>query len=532
MKQVLSLCLVLMIPYLFTQKLAADSKVFITSEPNGASVLWDGNPLGKTPLLGLEVNVGTYKLEFRLDGYQSQIYNLQVKSDGLDYPVNVKLDAIPKTGTLRIESQPSGAVVYINGSRKPGTTPVTIRDLTAGGYEVRVEKSGYESAYRSIPVRASQSEVISFSLVRIPPKYGSIQVKSQPNGATVYLNGTRQSGNTPTVIPDLSAGNYSVGLEKSGYQTATRRISVTAGKKEIVSVSLNPIIIPSDTKSAKDTPKIPLSQLAETQTKLTEKAKLSAISLPSGSTVYLDNTIIGRTPLDQQVSPGPHTIRIISTGYKDWSEIRSFNPGETVNVDARLIYIGSGGGGGGGRATESMDPMYIIIGVVAASTAVVAVTLILLLRRRKAATVVSPVSSSGFAGGQDITPHLSTGAIFGDYHLLGRIGQGGMAVVYKARHRQRPGELALKVPFQNMIHEEEFVNRFLRQAEIGAQLSHPRIVNIIDSGSVDGVPYLAMEYIQGGDLRKRINQYGRLPISQAVKYAIQVCEALDYVHLL
>jgi hypothetical protein len=133
---------------------------------------------------------------------------------------------------------------------------------------------------------------------------------------------------------------------------------------------------------------------------------------------------------------------------------------------------------------------------------------------------------------RDITPHAHEAMRLGDYEIADEIGRGGMGVVYRARKPESPDRIvALKMPFENMVHDEEFRERFLRQAEIGAQLSHPHIVTIVDSGEADGVPYIAMEYVEGGDLRHRLDEDGRLPVGVAVSYAVQICEALDYVHL-
>ena len=211
--------------------------------------------------------------------------------------------------------------------------------------------------------------------------------------------------------------------------------------------------------------------------------------------------------------------------------------------------VGGGGSGlpdtsGGGRRldTERAEALWeqavawasgnvnliLFCGFAAGALALLIVLPIRLSKRRAAARRIGAAPTHA----RNITPHVAEVMEFGDYEILEEIGRGGMGVVYRARKPENADRLmALKVPFENMLHDEEFRERFLRQAEIGAQLSHPHIVTILDSGEFDGVPYIAMEHVEGVDLRVRLDEDGQLPVGVAASYVIQICEALDYVHL-
>jgi serine/threonine-protein kinase len=117
---------------------------------------------------------------------------------------------------------------------------------------------------------------------------------------------------------------------------------------------------------------------------------------------------------------------------------------------------------------------------------------------------------------------------FGEYRLIEPLGRGGMASVYKVERR---GELfALKRPLPAFLQEPEFLERFLREAEIGRTLHHPNIVRILERGEIEGVPYFTMELVPGQTLQALL-QRGVLDPRQAAALVVQVAEALDYAHL-
>lgn len=116
------------------------------------------------------------------------------------------------------------------------------------------------------------------------------------------------------------------------------------------------------------------------------------------------------------------------------------------------------------------------------------------------------------------------------YEILGVIGRGGMALVYKAVQRNLGRIVALKVIHQNLVHDHEFITRFLREAQLSASLSHPNIVTVYDIGTVGQIHYMAMEYLEGEDLHLIIKKEGKIPAEKVVRWIIPIAEALDYIH--
>jgi serine/threonine-protein kinase len=117
------------------------------------------------------------------------------------------------------------------------------------------------------------------------------------------------------------------------------------------------------------------------------------------------------------------------------------------------------------------------------------------------------------------------------YRIVKPLGSGGMADVFLAHDDVLDRDVALKVMSSRYASDEEFVERFKREAQSAAALSHPNIVSIFDRGEAeDGTYYIAMEYLPGGTLKDRILKRGALPARTAAAVALQMAEALCAAH--
>src|ERR1700712_5829072 len=118
----------------------------------------------------------------------------------------------------------------------------------------------------------------------------------------------------------------------------------------------------------------------------------------------------------------------------------------------------------------------------------------------------------------------------GRYRLEARIGAGGMSTVYRALDVTLERQVAVKLMNREVATDSDQLERFRREARAVAQLSHPHIVGVIDAGEDAGRPYIVFEYVEGETLKERIRRLGRLPISEAVAYAIEIARALGCAH--
>jgi serine/threonine protein kinase/DNA-binding response OmpR family regulator len=120
--------------------------------------------------------------------------------------------------------------------------------------------------------------------------------------------------------------------------------------------------------------------------------------------------------------------------------------------------------------------------------------------------------------------------VIGNYHVLDRLGAGGMGTVYKARHRRMKRVVAIKVLSPSVGQTEMFVQRFQREVEAVARLSHPNIVMAHDADEATVGHFLVMEFVNGQDLATEVKEHGPLSIREAVGCILQAAQALDYAH--
>jgi serine/threonine protein kinase len=118
----------------------------------------------------------------------------------------------------------------------------------------------------------------------------------------------------------------------------------------------------------------------------------------------------------------------------------------------------------------------------------------------------------------------------GRYRLEARIAAGGMSTVYRALDETLERQVAVKLMNREVVSDSDQLERFRREARAVAQLSHPHIVGVIDAGEDDSRPYIVFEYVEGETLKGRIRRLGRLPITEAVAYAIEIARALGAAH--
>lgn len=133
------------------------------------------------------------------------------------------------------------------------------------------------------------------------------------------------------------------------------------------------------------------------------------------------------------------------------------------------------------------------------------------------------------ATGTDDGPTQLHGLINGRYAIGPMIGRGGAAVVYLGRDVETGHDVAVKVLRRDLA-DLTLSRRFLREIRLAAQLRHPSIVSVLDSGEVDGVPYYVMPVFGDGTLAKRLQSTGALPFDVVLQVASELSAALDFAH--
>ena len=116
------------------------------------------------------------------------------------------------------------------------------------------------------------------------------------------------------------------------------------------------------------------------------------------------------------------------------------------------------------------------------------------------------------------------------YELQELVGSGGMSSVYRGRDRLLERNVALKLLHPHFGDDDEYVERFRREARAVAQLSHPNIVTVIDRGSSNGHQFIVFEYVDGENLKQLLERTGPLPVERALDLGIQIADALAFAH--
>jgi beta-lactam-binding protein with PASTA domain len=118
----------------------------------------------------------------------------------------------------------------------------------------------------------------------------------------------------------------------------------------------------------------------------------------------------------------------------------------------------------------------------------------------------------------------------GRYRVIRRLGAGGMAEVYCAEDQQLGRQVALKLLYRRFAEDDEFVERFRREASAAAGLQHPNIVQVFDRGRWDGTYYIAMEFLPGRSLKQIVHDHGALEPDLAADLTIQILQAARFAH--
>jgi len=315
---------------------------------------------------------------------------------------------------------------------------------------------------------------------------------------------------------------------------------------------------PQATPSARPTPEIasaPTTMPARREPTLVtvpaarpDITSLEVYSQPPGALVYLDDEFLGRT--DPQsgrlqkgvVAPGRHRVRFSLAGHVDLIQELEIRAGIAASFRGALTPAAADRAAPPSRSSAPLAALAITAFVLVAFWALrrrpdprpepslpAAVTP---LPRRQTPVPLTPsrrrdaTPPPGLERTPD--PQENQPVPFGEYTLLSRLGRGGMAAVYKA---ERAGALyALKRPLADHLEDPQFLERFLREAEIGRSLHHPSIVRIYERGQVGNVPYFAMELVPGETLQALLRREAQLEPHAAARLVAQVAEALDYAH--
>jgi len=289
----------------------------ITSSPSGASVYFDDNYKGTTPVTVEVSTTGTpgHSVRLTLSGYQEWTnYYAGNPAEGQTVYVSASLTPVQSYGSITVTSSPSGATAFLDGASSQ-LTPCTFNNVVPGSHTIQVTRSGYAPWSTTTSVSAGRNTQVYASLSPVQPATGSIYVTSVPSGASVYVDGTYY-GPSPQLASGLSPGYHQVRISLSGFQDWTGSVNVQSDVTTRISQTLS---------------------VGPTPTPLPGTGSIAVHSTPAGAEVYLDNAYVGISPLTvPSVSPGSHVVLLTMPGYANWQATVQVQRDVIASVDATL----------------------------------------------------------------------------------------------------------------------------------------------------------------------------------------------------
>ncbi len=280
------------------------TRVSISSQPSGATVIIDGKDRGTTPVTLFDLAPGRHHLKFRLAGYGDRDRFFST-DEGTFIEKNEVLSEIK--GLLLLKTDPAGADIQIDGV-SVGQTPRLITNLSAKDvYSVRFRKAGYQDQTISVRFEGRKPLVREERLVL---SSGTIDILSEPIGAEVTVNGITR-GVTPVKVTDVPKGRATVKFHLDGFEDEVRELAINAGDQQTLPVILKPL-----------------------------PGTLHLVSVPDGARFYVNGEARGKGPLAiAGLKPGDYTIRAEMEGYGIMTKTVTLTNGMAAREEFKLSNI-------------------------------------------------------------------------------------------------------------------------------------------------------------------------------------------------
>ena len=267
----------------------AFGSISVTSNPTGASVFMNGKDTNKkTPCVLEEVPSGECNIRVQYNDYAPATRTIEVeegKTTSADFVLDARFAQVTINSLL-------GAIIKIDG-KVVGTSSYT-GDLKEGIHDVNVSLASHETVTKQFEVVAKVAQTIE---VKPIPRYGELDVVSNPVGATVTIDG-ESYGDTPRTIKELLEGEYTVVFSKQGYASETRHVTISKGNPATLNVQL------------------------------TKGREVSITTGKEGDIIYVDGNKVGVSPFRMELTYGEHKIEAEREGRKA----------------AKTIYVAQGSG--------------------------------------------------------------------------------------------------------------------------------------------------------------------------------------------
>lgn len=291
--------------------------IYGQSSPAGASIYWNGNFMGYSPLTIPNLPPGTYSLKASLNGYtpDTRLITLYSGQTATYYPTLQPSPPPPRsTGTVAVTSNPAGALIYADGNYQ-GKAPLTVT-LYPGSHAFRLALAGYTDYTTTVYVNANTNQNLNAAMA--PAVYGTVVVTSLP-GAGVSVDGNAM-GTIPTsgslALPGVQSGSHVFRVTSPGYNDWLSSVYILPGVVTPITATLAP---PGPGPAPGAT------------------GGFTIVSAPAGAEIYIDNLFEGYTPASPgNIAPGLHQVLLRYSGYVDSTTTATVNPGQVTPLAISL----------------------------------------------------------------------------------------------------------------------------------------------------------------------------------------------------
>ncbi len=275
--------------------------VMVRSEPAGATAYLDGVELGSTPAQNTKVGVGKHLIRVEKTLYHPYAEEITITADGIE---QVQADLKPQYGRLLLKSEPTGAVVQLNGQHK-GKTPLDLPELASGDYTITVSKDLYYDTDEKFTITdGSNNERI----IALHPAFGQLSVEANTKAADVFLDG-QFKGKAPVTLNELPSGSYRMKVTQDLYEPLEEEVIIEDGKTNKQMVVLAPRF-----------------------------GTLNITGSPEGALIVIAGKVVGQIPLvNYRVATGLTEIKINAEDYHESAQFIQIDVNEMYPINVDLV---------------------------------------------------------------------------------------------------------------------------------------------------------------------------------------------------
>jgi len=280
----------------------------ITSQPvDGAEITIDGTSFGATPAHDIELGAGEHTVEVRAPLHLPYLTTIIFEPG--DPPREMAVELVPNWAPVTVTTSPAGATVSLEGTVL-GSTPLHYR-MEAGDRILDIHLRGFKPQSRHLHVTAG--ETVDLGVVQLVPEDGRLAVASDPNGASVTVNGVFR-GTAPLELDLAPGAEHEVKVSAAGHATFTTEVEISSGRRSDIRAVLEILV-----------------------------GEVTITSLPPRAELWIDGVPSGTTDQTVELEARPHQIEVRLEGYVSFRTVLTPEPGLPQTVQATLKEAGPAG---------------------------------------------------------------------------------------------------------------------------------------------------------------------------------------------